>query len=138
MVAIFITLIGILFLTMLILLSFNFFRQGWLLPNLNSNLVVLIPKVAGAERLDQYRPIALANFQFKIITKVIADRLAVVAPKIISQHQRGFIKGRNISDCICTTSEAINLLKNRSFGGQIALKIDIKKAFDTIDWKFLI
>lgn len=66
----------------------QFFRQGWLLPNLDSNVVVLILKVNGAERIDQYRPIALANFQFKIITKMLADRLPQMAPKIISDNLR--------------------------------------------------
>lgn len=88
----------------------HFFKDGWLLPNLNSNIVTLIPKVHGADRIDQYRPIVLANFQFKIISKVLVDRLALVAPKIISENQRSFVKGRQISYCICTASECINLL----------------------------
>lgn len=116
----------------------QFFTSGWILPNLNSNLVTLIPKFPGAEKIEDYRPIALANFQFKVITKVIADRLAKVAPKIISEQQRGFIKGRDIADCICITSEAINMLDYKTFGGNIALKFDSKKAFDTIDWSFLL
>lgn len=116
----------------------QFFSQGWLLPGLNSNLVVLIPKFPEADTIENYRPIALANFQFKIITKVLADRLATVAPKIISEHQRGFLRNRQISDCICITSEAINLLDKKAFGGNLALKIDIKKAFDTMDWHFLL
>lgn len=114
------------------------FQQSWLLPNFNSNLVVLIPKVQGADKVELFKPIALANFKFKIITKVLADRLATVARKIISPNQHGFVQGRKISDCICTASEAINLLNKKSFGGNIALKIDIKKAFDTIDWNFLL
>lgn len=116
----------------------QFFSQGWLLPNMNSNLVVLIPKFPGADMIENYRPIALANFQFKIITKVLADRLSVIAPKIISKNQRGFIRGRHISDCICITSETINMLDRKIFGGNLALKIDIKKAFDTMDWDFLL
>lgn len=86
----------------------------------------------------QSRPVALANFKFKIITKVLADRLAQIAPKVISENQRGFIKDRHITDCICITSEVINQLDKRSFGGNIAMKIDIKKAFDTMDWTFLL
>lgn len=70
----------------------QFFTQSWLLPDLNSNLVVLIPKFKGADKIEDFRPIALANYQFKIITKVLADRLAIIAPKIISEEQRGFIK----------------------------------------------
>lgn len=107
----------------------QFFSDGWILPNLNSNLVVLILKVLGADTVENFRPIALANFQFKIITKVLADRLANLVPKIISEHQRGFIKGRSIGDCISVVSEAINLLDNRAFGGNLALKFDLKNAF---------
>lgn len=116
----------------------QFFSQGWILPNLNSNLVVLIPKFPGADTIENYRPIALANFQFKIIIKVLADRLATIVPKILSDNQRAFIHDRHISDCICITSEVINMLDKRAFGGNIALKIDIKKAFDTMDWDFLL
>ncbi|XP_019430034.1 PREDICTED: uncharacterized protein LOC109337509 [Lupinus angustifolius] len=79
----------------------------------------------------------MANFHFKIITKVLADRLASIAPKIISTQQRGFIHDRRIQDCICLASEAINLLDYKTFGGNIAIKLDIKKAFDTLDWNFL-
>lgn len=63
----------------------QFFKQGWLLPNLNSNLVVLVPKVLNADRIESYRPIALANFQFKIIAKILADRRAFIAPRIVSE-----------------------------------------------------
>lgn len=59
-------------------------------------------------------------------------------PAITSVQQRGFIKGRSIKDCICLTSEAINVLHKKSFGGNLALKVDIAKAFDTLDWSFLI
>jgi hypothetical protein len=116
----------------------QFFRSGWILPNLNSNLVVLIPKQTGADKIDQFRPLALANFQFKLISKILANRLSLIAPKIISGHQKGFIRDRHISECICITSEAINLLDKKSFGGNLALKIDIRKAFDTLDWDFLL
>lgn len=104
---------------------------------MNSNIVYLIPKFPGVDRLENYRPIALANFQFKIITKVLADRLSSIAPKVISDQQRGFIKGRHIFDCICIASEASNMLDSRAFGGNLAMKFDIKKAFDTLDWGFL-
>lgn len=62
---------------------------------------------------------------------MLANRLELVTAKIISDNQRGFIKGHQISDCICTASECINLLDKRAFAGQLAKKIDIRKAFDT-------
>jgi hypothetical protein len=80
----------------------------------------------------------MADFKFKIISKVLADRLAQVMPMLISKEQRGFIQGRNIKDCICLASEAANLLHSKSYGGNLALKIDITKAFDTIEWPFLL
>jgi len=95
----------------------EFFHTSWLPPGFNSNTLVLIPKIANAVKIEQYRPIALANFKFKILSKVLADRLAVILPSIISKEQRGFIKGRNIKDCIALASEAINVLDRKSFGG---------------------
>jgi hypothetical protein len=97
-----------------------------------------LPKIPNADTIDQYRPIAMANFKFKIISKVIADRLAQIMPSIISKEQRGFVHGRNIKDCLCLASEAANLLHSKVFGGNLALKIDITKAFDTLEWSFLI
>jgi hypothetical protein len=116
----------------------QFFISGWIMPNYNSNTLILIAKTSNADSIDQFRPIALANFKFKIISKVLADRLANIMPTIISKKQRGFIQGRNIEDCICLASEAINLLNKKAFGGNVALKIDISKAFDTLDWSFLL
>jgi len=116
----------------------QFFTTGWLLPNFNTNILLLIPKTNNADLVDQYRPIVIANFKFKIISKTLVDRLAKIMPAITSVQQRGFIKGMSIKDCICLTSEAINVLHKKSFGGNLSLKVDIAKAFDTLDWKFLI
>jgi len=73
-----------------------FFMHNYIMPNLNSNLLILIPKVLGANKLDNFRPIALANFQFKIITKILADKLGLIAARIIFVHQKGFILGRHV------------------------------------------
>jgi len=88
--------------------------------------------------MDQYRPLALANFKFKIISKVLADMLSHMLSNLISKEQRGFIRGRNIKDCIALTLEAINVLDRRSFGGNLSMKIDVSKAFDTLSWNFFV
>jgi hypothetical protein len=93
------------------------FIHGTLLHNLNSNLIVIIPKVTGADNMGYFRPIALANFQFKIITKLLADRLSIIAPKIIYEHQSRFITGRQIFDCVIVVSEAVNVLNRQGFAG---------------------
>ncbi|XP_039682998.1 uncharacterized protein [Medicago truncatula] len=115
-----------------------FFLHGLVPPNINSSMIVLIPKIQGARAMGDYRPIALANFQFKIITKILADRLACITSRIISVEQRGFVRDRNISDCVIIASEAINSLDKRQYGGNIAIKVDISIAFDILDWNFLI
>jgi hypothetical protein len=116
----------------------SFFLMGNLHTNLYSNLLILIPKTPCADSIGNSRPIALANFQFKIITKILADRLSAIASKIISPQQRGFIPDRHVSDCVIVASEAINVLQKKRYSGNLALKIDIKKAFDSIDWNFLL
>lgn len=100
---------------------------------LNYNMTKTILKTSS---VTKYGSTALANFQFKIITKILADRLVIIAPKIVSEQQRGFIKGHHISDFICIASEAVNMLDSKCFGGNVVLKFDIRKAFDTIDWCF--
>lgn len=67
----------------------------------------------------------------------MADRLATIAPFIVSLQKRGFIPRRSIHDCICITSEAINMLPKRVFGRNMVLKINIVKDFDTLDQEFL-
>jgi len=94
---------------------------------------VLIPKVPGPRVMGDYRPIALDNFQFKVITKILRDWLAIITVRIISIEQRGFIRDRKISECVILAYEAINLLDKRQYSGNIALKVDIAKAFDTLD-----
>lgn len=106
-------------------------------PGLNSNLMVLIPKVEGGHRAVDFRPIVMSNFIFKVITKILANKLGKITSRIISPNQYGFIPGRSIHESIAMASEGVNLLSKRCYGGNLAIKIDIKKAFDTLDWGFL-
>lgn len=78
----------------------HFFKDSNLLPNLNSSFIGLLPKGSDANSILHYRPITLANFFFKIITKVLASRLGCFIGKIISRQQSAFIPGQSIHDCI--------------------------------------
>ncbi|KAL6139472.1 hypothetical protein ACLB2K_057776 [Fragaria x ananassa] len=93
--------------------------------------------VDGASSISQFRPIALANFLFKIIPKILADRLGPIASRIISVNQSALLPGRRISDCIGLVSEGFNLLDRKIRGGNVGIKVDIAKAFDTLNWEFL-
>lgn len=113
------------------MIQFSIF--GWLLPGFNVNTIIIIPKVKGATLLDLFKPIVVSNFKFKIITKILADRLASIMPFLISKEQKGFIQGRHIHYCIGLAYEAFNLLDSNAWCGNVVLKIDIAKAFDTLD-----
>lgn len=114
-----------------------FFQHNWFYPNANSNFIVLLPKVEGANMISQFRPIALANILFKIIPKILADRLGPIASRIIFSQQTAFLKGRHISDCIGLVSEGFNMLDRKIRCGNVGIKVDIAKAFDTLNWSFL-
>ena len=92
--------------------------------------------MANAVAIEQLYPIVLSNFNMKIIAKILADRLALITTRIISCQQFGFLKNKSISDCISGASEGVNLLQKTYFRGNMAIKIDIRKAFNTMDWDF--
>ena len=70
----------------------QFFSRNWILLGMNANVISLIPKIHEATSIKDFRPIAMANFRFKIISKILVDRLASIAARIVSSNQNGFIK----------------------------------------------
>ena len=79
-----------------------------------------------------------SNFLFKIITKILADRLSTIASRIVCPNQFGFIRGRRIHECIAMASEAVNQLERKNGSRNMIVKLDIKKAFDAMSWNFII
>lgn len=72
----------------------------WILPSLNSTFLALIPKGDESNTLEKYRPIALCNVIYKLISKVLANRLKPLLPLLISPEQTGYVEGRQIMDGI--------------------------------------
>ena len=116
----------------------TFFIHGHFPAGLNASFVTLIPKFKDAIRIEDFRPIVLGNFLYKIVTKILSERLGPILADLLSFHQFGFVPGRRIHDCIALASEGVNSLNIRHLDGNIALKVDIKKAFDTVSWDFLL
>lgn len=105
---------------------------------MNHIFLALIPKTIGASKVDQFRPIALCNVSFKIITKIIASRLRRVLEKIVAPTQSAFIPNRNISDNTILNHELMFYLNSRKGKkGYMALKIDMAKAYDKVEWSLL-
>jgi len=74
----------------------NFFNTGTLDPLINQTHISLIPKVKNPETIGQFRPISLCNFSYKIISKILANRLKKWLPDIIEPEQSAFVQGRQI------------------------------------------
>ncbi|XP_042504810.1 uncharacterized protein LOC122081684 [Macadamia integrifolia] len=117
----------------------NFFRTGSLPLHCNDTLLCLIPKCTNPETADQYRPISLCAVVVKIVTKIMASRLKDVMEILVSTAQSAFIPGRSISDNIYTAHEVFNYINKKKKGKQmfLALKLDMKKAYDRVEWEFL-
>lgn len=117
----------------------DFFQTGDNLEGMNATNIVLISKKKHPTTLIELRPIALCNVVMKIITKVLANRLKNVLETVISDTQSAFLLGRLISDNIMVSFEVMHYLKRKKFGndGYMALKLDISKAYDRIEWGFL-
>ena len=109
----------------------NFFTIGELSPGINDTFLVLIPKVQRPEVVSQLRPISLCNVNYKMLTKALTNRLKKVMPKIIGPYQSSFVPGRQIVDNIIIYQEVLHSMrKKKGEKGYMAIKIDLKKAYD--------
>ena len=115
-----------------------FFDTGRLLKELNATAISLIPKVQNPASLNDFRPISCCNTIYKCISKVIANRLKRVLPSLIDKAQSAFIQGRHISDNILLTQELMRNYHRKNSSVRGAIKVDLKKAFDTIHWEFIL
>ena len=93
---------------------------------------MLIPKVKNPKKMFEFRPISLCNVIYKVISKVLANRLKQVLPDIISLTQSDFVPGRLIINNVIVAYEALHSTHARKKGktGSLALKLDVSKAYD--------
>ena len=98
----------------------------------------MIPKIDKPEFISQFRPIALCNVIYKIITKVIVSIIKPLLNGIISPYQSSFIPSRTIHHNIIVTQEMVHSMsKSRGNKMFMSIKIDLEKAYDRLNWNFI-
>jgi len=118
----------------LVVLAGGDFPDGWI-----DTTIALIPKVSNPEEVKDLRPISLCNVLYKMVSKVLANRLKVILPEIISPAQSAFVLGRLISDNTLVAYEILHYMRNKRRGeaDYATIKLDMSKAYDMVEWNFL-
>ena len=120
-------------------LVLDFLNEGIMLPALNYTNIVLIPKVKNLDKMSDFRRISLCNVIYKIISKVLANKLKQLLLEIISLTYSAFVLGHLIIDNVLVAFETPHTMHSRkkSKTGSLALKLDVSKAYDRVEWPLL-
>ncbi|GKU92387.1 hypothetical protein SLEP1_g6121 [Rubroshorea leprosula] len=114
----------------------EFHKNGKLVRGLNSSFIVLIPKVASPQKIEEFRPISLVGVMYKLIAKLLACRLSSVLNGIIGETQMAFVGERQLVDSVVIANETIEEAQRRKKKGFV-FKADFEKAYDKVCWGFL-
>lgn len=106
-------------------------------PFINTTAIILISKVKVPTAVKDYRPIACCTTMYKIISKVLTNRMKKVMGDIIGQAQSAFIEGRSIIDNILLSQEIFKGYSRKGVSPRCVLKVDLRKAYVTLEWNFL-
>ncbi|KAK4384371.1 hypothetical protein Sango_3067700 [Sesamum angolense] len=115
----------------------DFFTTGRLLKQVNATILTLIPKVRTPHSVADFRPISCCNVIYKVISKILVCRFREILDLLISPSQNAFVPGRLISDNVLLAQELFSGYNQCRLPPRCALKVDIRKAYDTVEWDFL-
>ena len=114
----------------------EFHRNGKLTKGLNYTFIALIPKVNSLQRLNDFGPISLVGSLYKILVKVLANRLRLVIGSVVSESQSAFVKMKQILYSILIANEAVD--EARHLNKELLLfKVDFEKVYDSVDLNYL-
>nr|GEX07717.1 hypothetical protein [Tanacetum cinerariifolium] len=115
----------------------EFFSTRKMLKEINSTLIYLVPKIQTPCKVTDFRPIACCNVIYKCISKIITDRMKGSLDKLVDQNQSAFVPSRHIQDNILLSQVLLKGYDRKDGPNRAAMKVDIQKAYDTVNWKFL-
>lgn len=114
------------------------FRYGFLPKGVNSTILALVPKKTDSLEMKDFRPIACCNVIYKVVSKIIANRLKLILPRVVSENQSAFVKGRLLMENVLLASELVKDYHREVVTPRCLMKLDISKAFDSVQWSFVI
>ncbi|XP_073153714.1 uncharacterized protein [Henckelia pumila] len=119
--------------------SLDVLNEGASMDCWNKTVITLIPKVQNPLMMKEVRPINLCNVCYKIISQALTNRLRPIMKSFIDETQSSFVLGRLITDNVILGFETIHWMQNRKTGndGFAALKLDMSKAYERVEWYFL-
>lgn len=117
-----------------------FFETSMLLPGYCYTNIVLIPKITNPTNPMQFSPISLCTFNYKIISKVLGNRLKILLPRLITPFQSALVSDEFIHDNILIAHEVFHHLRmNKKCGiKECAVELDMNKAYDRVELEFFI
>ncbi|GKB32265.1 RNA-directed DNA polymerase, eukaryota, reverse transcriptase zinc-binding domain protein [Tanacetum coccineum] len=113
-----------------------FFMYGEIPNGCNSNFIALIPKILDANMVKDFRPISLIGSLYKIIAKILANRLVGVLGDLVNEVQSAFVADRQILDGPFILDEVLQWCRRKKKHALI-FKVDFEKAFDSVRWDFV-
>ena len=120
-------------------MALNVLNSYMSIANINNTNIALVPKKNSPTKMTEFRPISLSNVIYKIIAKVLSNRLKAMLPQITAENQSAFLSERLITNNILVAFEIMHYLNNKREGKEsfMVIKLDMSKAFDRVEWGFV-
>ena len=113
----------------------NVLNMNMSMSSINKTNITPVPKINNPSKMTDFRPISLSNVVYKLVAKVLANRLKVLLPHIISENQSAFLSERLISNNVLVAFELMHYLEHKNEGKEnfMAVKLDMSKAYDRVE-----